>query len=251
MPVEPSQRSRRRSPARSGRRRSSTGASFEYLLTTAQIESNLNPAAQAPTSSAKGLYQFIDQTWLATMKEAGAVARARPLRRRDRAGRRTAATTCPIPAARSAIMNLRNDPDGERHDGRRFHAQQCRAACRRDRPPADRRRTLYRAFPRRRWRRQADRRGQHSPRRNAAAMFPQAAAANRSIFYDGAGHARSVARRVRAGSTGRFEAARAATCDARAVARHARRMTAARGPRHRRGHRGAGSGGQAAPQGLG
>ncbi len=42
----------------------SIGTSFEYLLTTAQIESNLNPAAQATTSSAKGLYQFIDQTWL-------------------------------------------------------------------------------------------------------------------------------------------------------------------------------------------
>jgi soluble lytic murein transglycosylase-like protein len=49
----------------------STGISFEYLLTTAQIESNLNPTAQASTSSAKGLYQFIDQTWLATMKQDG------------------------------------------------------------------------------------------------------------------------------------------------------------------------------------
>ena len=49
----------------------STGTSFEYLLTTAQIESNLNPAAQATTSSAKGLYQFIEQTWLATLKQAG------------------------------------------------------------------------------------------------------------------------------------------------------------------------------------
>ena len=50
----------------------STGTSFEYLLTTAQIESNLNPAAQAVSSTAKGLYQFIDQTWLATMKTTGA-----------------------------------------------------------------------------------------------------------------------------------------------------------------------------------
>ena len=49
----------------------STGASFEYLLTAARIESNLNPAAQATTSSANGLYQFIDQTWLATLKSAG------------------------------------------------------------------------------------------------------------------------------------------------------------------------------------
>jgi soluble lytic murein transglycosylase-like protein len=49
-----------------------TGTSFEYLLTTAQIESHLNPAAQATTSSAGGLYQFIEQTWLATVKSAGA-----------------------------------------------------------------------------------------------------------------------------------------------------------------------------------
>ena len=45
----------------------STGISFDYLLTTAKIESNFNPSAQASTSSAKGLYQFIDQTWLGTM----------------------------------------------------------------------------------------------------------------------------------------------------------------------------------------
>jgi Transglycosylase SLT domain len=49
----------------------STGASFEYLLTAARIESNLNPQAQASSSSAKGLYQFIDQTWLGTLKQAG------------------------------------------------------------------------------------------------------------------------------------------------------------------------------------
>src|SRR6058998_3895754 len=48
-----------------------TGASFQYLLATAQIESGLNPTRKAPTSSATGLFQFIDQTWLATMKEAG------------------------------------------------------------------------------------------------------------------------------------------------------------------------------------
>ena len=45
---------------------------LRYLLTTAKIESNLNPSAQASTSSAKGLYQFIDQTWLGTMKQDGA-----------------------------------------------------------------------------------------------------------------------------------------------------------------------------------
>ena len=50
----------------------STGVSFGYLVATAKIESNLNPLAAAPTSSARGLYQFIEQTWLGTVKEAGA-----------------------------------------------------------------------------------------------------------------------------------------------------------------------------------
>jgi Transglycosylase SLT domain len=48
-----------------------TGTSFNYLLATAQVESGLNPQAGAPTSSARGLFQFIDTTWLATMKQYG------------------------------------------------------------------------------------------------------------------------------------------------------------------------------------
>src|SRR4249920_4089755 len=51
---------------------STTGTSFEYLLATAKMESDFNPTAGASTSSAHGLYQFIDQTWLGTVKEAGA-----------------------------------------------------------------------------------------------------------------------------------------------------------------------------------
>ena len=52
---------RRRPPARASitswpRRRSSSG---------------LNPQAGAATSSARGLFQFIETTWLATMKQAG------------------------------------------------------------------------------------------------------------------------------------------------------------------------------------
>src|SRR5579885_1253338 len=87
----------------------STGTSFEYLLTTAQIESNLNPAAQATTSSAKGLYQFIDQTWLATMKQAGPALgfsnyAAAIVQTPD------GQYTVPDPAARAAIMKLRSDP---------------------------------------------------------------------------------------------------------------------------------------------
>lgn len=48
-----------------------TGVDFSYLLKTAQRESSLNPNAKAPTSSAAGLFQFIEQTWLATVKRHG------------------------------------------------------------------------------------------------------------------------------------------------------------------------------------
>jgi hypothetical protein len=48
-----------------------SGVDFNYLLQTAQRESALNPQAKAPSSSAVGLFQFLDQTWLQVMKEEG------------------------------------------------------------------------------------------------------------------------------------------------------------------------------------
>ena len=48
-----------------------SGADFDYLLRTATRESSLDPAAKAPTSTATGLFQFIEQTWLGTLKDAG------------------------------------------------------------------------------------------------------------------------------------------------------------------------------------
>jgi hypothetical protein len=44
---------------------------FDYLLQTAIRESSLNPEAKAATSSATGLFQFLDSTWLQVMKEQG------------------------------------------------------------------------------------------------------------------------------------------------------------------------------------
>lgn len=49
-----------------------TGTDFNYLLTTAARESNFSPQAKAKTSSAAGLFQFIENTWLQTVKEEGA-----------------------------------------------------------------------------------------------------------------------------------------------------------------------------------
>lgn len=49
-----------------------TGVGFDVLYNMAVRESSLNPAAQAATSSAAGLFQFIENTWLGTVKEFGA-----------------------------------------------------------------------------------------------------------------------------------------------------------------------------------
>jgi hypothetical protein len=49
-----------------------TGSDFHYLLGTAMRESSLKPNAQSSSSSATGLFQFVDQTWLGLVKEHGA-----------------------------------------------------------------------------------------------------------------------------------------------------------------------------------
>lgn len=48
-----------------------SGVDFDYLLQTAMRESSLNPAAKAQSSTAVGLFQFLEGTWLQVMKEEG------------------------------------------------------------------------------------------------------------------------------------------------------------------------------------
>src|ERR671930_1413155 len=86
-----------------------TGAGFEYLLNTALRESNLNPDAKAKSSSATGLFQFIDQTWLGTMKQSGA---ALGYGKYADAISKTASGRYVVndPAMRDQIFALRKDP---------------------------------------------------------------------------------------------------------------------------------------------
>jgi hypothetical protein len=188
---------------------STTGASFEYLLTTAQIESHLNPGAQATTSSAGGLYQFIDQTWLATVKNTGA---AFGLGQYSQAIVQAPDGHFEVPntSARSAIMKLRSDPNVSAVMAGAFarnNAAQLASSLGRQPSEAE----LYVAHFL-----GADGAGKlisaavGNPQANAAAMFPQAAAANHTIFYDGAGRPRSAAQ-VYGQLTGRFDVARALT----------------------------------------
>lgn len=50
---------------------SSTGADYDYLAKTAHRESSFQADAKAPTSSAQGLFQFIDETWIQAIKDDG------------------------------------------------------------------------------------------------------------------------------------------------------------------------------------
>jgi hypothetical protein len=48
-----------------------TGVDFDYLVNQAKAESSFRADAKASTSSATGLYQFIESTWLETVKKHG------------------------------------------------------------------------------------------------------------------------------------------------------------------------------------
>lgn len=49
-----------------------TGVDFSYLMEQAAAESSFNADAKATTSSARGLYQFIESTWMRMVKNYGA-----------------------------------------------------------------------------------------------------------------------------------------------------------------------------------
>lgn len=88
----------------------STGTSFDYLVKTAARESSFNPAAKAKTSSATGLFQFIESTWLETMKEAGprhGLDKYSDLIQRSKNGKYFVKD----PQVRQQILDLRKDPE--------------------------------------------------------------------------------------------------------------------------------------------
>jgi Transglycosylase SLT domain len=170
---------------------SSTGASFEYLLTTAKMESDFNPKAGASTSSAHGLFQFIDQTWLGTVKEAGSqlgYGKYADAISKNANGSYSVSD----PAARTAIMKLRDDPDAaSAMAGVLSQSNSFKLTGKIGRRPTDA--ELYMAhFMGVGGASKLISNAEDNPQANAARLFPNAAAANQSIFYDRAGSARTV-----------------------------------------------------------
>jgi hypothetical protein len=167
------------------------GASFEYLLSTAKMESDFNPSAGASTSSAHGLYQFIDQTWLATVKEAGGQL---GYGQYSDAITKTSSGDYAVsdPSLRQAIMKLRDDPKASSSMAAALtQSNSFQLTGMIGRRPTDA--ELYMAhFMGVGGAAKLISSAQDTPRATAAQMFPSAAAANRPIFYDRDGQARSV-----------------------------------------------------------
>jgi len=182
-----------------------TGASFGYLVAAAKIESNLQPTAAASTSTARGLYQFIEQTWLGTVKQAGASfgygQYADAITQQP-----SGAYTVSDPALRQQILKLRDDPAANAAmAGVLTQSNSFKLVSAIGRRPTDN--ELYMAhFLGVGGAAKLIGSNDSNPQANAVQMFPRAAAANHSIFYDRSGDARSVGG-VYAELTRRYQAA--------------------------------------------
>lgn len=162
----------------------STGVDFTMLAETARRESGFNAGAKAPTSSATGLFQFIESTWLDMVRKYG-----------DQHGLGAMASRISVSggrphvsdaALRKAILDLRYDPELSARMAGEL-ARENAAALQGNLGRAPSAGELYAAHvlgPAGATKLiEAAERG--AP--NAAALFPREAAANRGLFYvDGA-----------------------------------------------------------------
>ncbi len=160
-----------------------SGVDFKYMLAKAQTESSFDPRAKARTSSASGLYQFIESTWLNTVRQHGAkygLAQAAAQIEDDDYGNPRVRD----PAQRRSILDLRFDPKTasamaaefaksnhtqlESVLGSGINSTDLYLAHFLGANGATRFLASYR----------------QDPQRIAATQFPEAAASNRGVFYD-------------------------------------------------------------------
>jgi hypothetical protein len=167
-----------------------TGSDFHYLLGTAMRESSLKPNAQSRSSSAAGLFQFVDQTWLGLVKEhgarygmtgfAGAISK-------DASGRYHAQSE-----TKDAILALRNDPNISALMAGEYAKStegQMRASLGREVCGGE----LYAAhFLGPDAACKLIRLAGSDPGASAASQFPQAAGANKAVFFHADGAPKSV-----------------------------------------------------------
>ena len=166
---------------------SRTGVDFGYLLGQAKLESGLRANAKASGSSATGLYQFIESSWLSVVKKHGAEHGLGWAADAIGAGNRVADG-----GTRRAILALRNDPAAASLMAAE-HASDNKATLEatlgREATGTD----LYMAhFLGIGGAKKFLSKMAANPQASGAALFPQAASANRGVFYTKAGQPRSL-----------------------------------------------------------
>jgi len=169
---------------------SRTGADFAQLMQNAATESNFNPSAKSSSSSATGLFQFIDSTWLSMVKEHGAKfglgKYADQIQMKDG---KPCVANC---NARNAILALRKDPEISALMAGVMSAQDKQYLKANTDGPVGKTEMYLAHFmgagTAAKFLNSRDDNGNAS----AAALFPREAHANKSIFYTANGHARSL-----------------------------------------------------------
>lgn len=170
----------------------STGVDFQYLYKQAGIESGYNANAQASTSSASGLYQFTNQTWLGVLKAHGAehgLSWAANAITRDANGHYSVSDD----TTKQEILALRQSPETSAAMAGEYASDNkdiLQAKLGRETNSTD----LYMAHflgpaGATRFLKAKD----ADPDQAAASVMPAAARANKWVFYDKAGNPRSLA----------------------------------------------------------
>lgn len=161
---------------------SATGVDFSFLMGTAKRESGYNPAAKAGSSSAAGLFQFTEQTWLSTLKQHGAkygYARYAGLIEQTSDGRYRITNA----DSRKMVMDLRLDPHASASMAAELasgNASYLRGRVGRDPTSGE----LYAAhFLGPQGSAQLIQAVKATPHATASAIFPDAAKANPAIFH--------------------------------------------------------------------
>ena len=164
-----------------------TGVDFSYLLKQAQIESSFRADVKASTSSATGLYQFIDKTWLSMVNKYGDKYGLSDLASQINDNGKVACNN-----VKKEILELRKDPELcslmaaelaadnkahlEKSTGKEAGATELYMAHFMGPSGASK---FLNALDK-------------NPNTNAAALFPDAARANKNVFYDKSGKPRSL-----------------------------------------------------------
>ncbi|PCI53727.1 MAG: hypothetical protein COB36_11900 [Alphaproteobacteria bacterium] len=144
-----------------------SGVDFSYLVQQASAESSFNPNAGAKTSSASGLYQFIDSTWMSMVERYG-----------DQYGLDTA------DKSKEEILDMRKDPKAASFMAAAFASENEQTLNNNWGGDVGATELYFAHFLGASGASSFLNARDENPLRPAADLFPRAANANRNVFYD-------------------------------------------------------------------